>query len=229
MEAGEIKWPDGRVLMTATLKCEHQKRREQAEELDRLLDIYRERLGTIDPRKEDTFAAWKPCLNQPTMLKTEKYAADFPNVHGLLLSGDPGTGKSHLAGSIVWKLRARYVLAIYIKIPRLLDRIRDSYSKDEPLDGIFMAIALAPLVVFDDLGSEKSTDWVEEKIFQLIDSRYDPVKLPSIITTNLKPDELMKKYGGRTAGRLLELCHPFNVLKPDDYRRKIANQPGGRA
>jgi DNA replication protein DnaC len=62
-----------------------------------------------------------------------------------------------------------------------------------------------PLLVLDDLGAEKTTEWVQSVIYEIIDHRYNEY-LPLIITTNLKAGELAEKLGSRTADRIRSFC-----------------------
>lgn len=122
---------------------------------------------------------------------------------GLLFWGPVGTGKTHLAAGILKVAYNRGLDGVLISVPDLLNEIRDGYnsgdtSKEEKFKSKF-------LVILDDLGAENLTDWVREKLFTLINSRYENQK-PLIITTNCTPAELTERIGERTTDRLREMC-----------------------
>lgn len=127
---------------------------------------------------------------------------------GLLFMGAVGTGKTHLAAGILKVAYARGLDGVLISVPDLLNEIRKSYnigdtSKEDKLKNKF-------LVILDDLGAENLTDWVQEKLFTLINHRYENQK-PLIITTNCTPAELTERIGGRTTDRLREMCKVVKV------------------
>jgi DNA replication protein DnaC len=81
-------------------------------------------------------------------------------------------------------------------------------------------VSKADLLVLDDLGAEKPTEWALEKIYQIVNSRYESLG-PMIITTNLDLNSLERLLGERTFGRILEMCVPVEV-GGEDHRRRIA-------
>jgi DNA replication protein DnaC len=98
----------------------------------------------------------------------------------------------------------------------------DLYAHLRPRDGedsheAFQRVADAPLLVLDDLGASKWTEWVEEITYRLINHRYEQC-LPSIFTSNLVPAKLREALGERVASRLTEMCDRI-VLKGDDRRK----------
>jgi DNA replication protein DnaC len=75
-----------------------------------------------------------------------------------------------------------------------------------------------PLLVLDDLGSERVTDWVREQIFLIINSRYEEM-LPTVVTTNDTLEELEKHVGQRIISRLMETCQGL-ILDGEDFRKE---------
>jgi DNA replication protein DnaC len=126
---------------------------------------------------------------------------------GLWLMGDVGTGKTTLA-MLVSKaaLEARRSVAIY-SLPRLLAEIRTSYddgarhSYTELID----RLAQVDLLHVDDVGAERSNDWVLEQLYSIVNARYEDGKA-IVVTTNLDPGELRQQIGERTVSRLVEIC-----------------------
>jgi len=97
------------------------------------------------------------------------------------------------------------VQPFFVVVPDLLDHLRSAYSPDSkvPYDELFESIRTSPILILDDLGAHSSTPWAEEKLFQLINHRYNH-RLPTVITTNLTMDEL-DRLDERLASRLADL------------------------
>ncbi|MCX4858947.1 ATP-binding protein [Streptomyces canus] len=145
------------------------------------------------------------------------FAADRHAVKSLLLSGPTGTGKTYYAWSVL-----RAVAETGTQLRWQMHTAADLYAGLRPRDGedsqtAFERIANAHLLVLDDLGASKWTEWVEEITYRLINHRYEEC-LPSIFTSNLPPAELRDALGGRVASRLTEMCDRI-VLKGDDRRK----------
>jgi DNA replication protein DnaC len=122
---------------------------------------------------------------------------------GLLFSGSVGTGKTHLAAGILKKAFSKGLDGVLISVPDLLDEIRKGYNGEE--NTIESKVRNKFLVVLDDLGAENLTEWVRERLFMLINHRYEHQK-PLIITTNCTPAELTVRIGERTTDRIREVC-----------------------
>ncbi len=117
----------------------------------------------------------------------------------LVLQGGYGCGKTHLAAAIVNARLGQGAPAVFIAVPDLLDHLRAAYASDVPQDGFdarFEAVRNAPLLVLDDLGTEAPTAWAAEKLFQLLNHRYN-AKLPTVITTNHDLDVLDERLRSR--------------------------------
>ena len=135
----------------------------------------------------------------------------------LVLMGDYGTGKTHLAAAIGnYRLHEAGEPALFIVVPDLLDRLRAAYAPESEVshDDLFESVRQAPLLILDDLGTQSSTQWAQEKLFQLLNHRYVH-RLPSVITTNHSLDQI----GGRLASRMsdphVSVCV---VLEAGDFR-----------
>lgn len=151
----------------------------------------------------------------------KRFADNFTkDTKGILLTGGYGTGKTHLSASIINELLDKNIVGAFVVVPDLLRAIRQSFDdkENQELKTLFDTIRKAEILVLDDLGSEKSNDWVREQLFILINSRYENM-LPTIITTNLKPAELAKDevLGKRIMSRINEMTVSI-LLDGDDYR-----------
>jgi DNA replication protein DnaC len=139
---------------------------------------------------------------------------------GLWLMGNVGTGKTTLA-MLVSKaaVEAGRSVAIY-SLPRLLARIRRTYDAEAGEDSylqFFGRLTSVDLLHLDDLGAEKSSDWVLEQLYAIVDERYQTER-SMVVTTNLEPAELEEQIGPRTVSRLVEICGDPLPLFGDDLR-----------
>ena len=142
----------------------------------------------------------------------------------LVLRGPRGTGKTHLMEAVGRELIARDMTVRYERVPALLSRIRSSYDRAYPevAEDDMRRCHLAQLLMLDDLGSEKSSEWVQEKIFELIDERYGTGRL-LIVSTNESYASLSANLGERVASRLFDENSGKVVqvvMTCSDYRRE---------
>lgn len=135
---------------------------------------------------------------------------------GLLFTGTPGTGKTHLAAAIanhvITTLGTPVKFGGFINI---LDSVKRSFDTDED---VVARISEAPLLVIDDLGKEKQTEWSNSILYQVINQRYEDF-LPVIITTNEDMGTLEWKIGKATLSRLIEMCDGVK-MEGKDYRKE---------
>ncbi|MCI0475851.1 MAG: ATP-binding protein, partial [Anaerolineales bacterium] len=140
----------------------------------------------------------------------------------ILLKGGFGAGKTHLAAAI-----ANYRLqlgqpALFIVVPDLLDYLRATYSPNSAVtyDERFEALRGAPLLLLDDFGAHSATPWAQEKLFQLLNYRYN-AQLPTVITTNQELEEIDLRLRSRLAD--VTLCQIVHINAPD-FRQSGANR-----
>ena len=136
------------------------------------------------------------------------YTFDNDNT-GLLLFGDVGTGKSFFAGCIANALLDRDVPVLMTNFPTILNRLTGMFSEDR--SEFIASFDEYDLLIIDDLGVERSTEYAMEQMFFVIDSRYRS-RRPMIITTNLKLSELKNPPDlahARIYDRILERCAPI--------------------
>jgi DNA replication protein DnaC len=132
---------------------------------------------------------------------------------GVWLMGDVGTGKTTLAMLVSrMALEAGHTAAIY-SLPRLLSRIRRTYDAEAGEQSyleFFDRLTSVDLLHLDDLGAEKSSDWVLEQLYAIVNERYETQR-SIVVTTNLQEPELREQIGERTVSRLAEICDQFVI------------------
>jgi DNA replication protein DnaC len=177
------------------------------------------------------------------LMQVRSFVREFPNPDrpGLLLAGDTGTGKTHLAVAALKAIIDKGHEGIFFDYQNLLDRIRSSYDKSSgSTDKETYRSALdAEVLLLDDLGSHRVTDWVEDTVTSIVTYRCNHRK-PLIATTNLSPDDtgsvayttpggsdvhrksLREAIGERARSRLFEMCRVVRMPAVEDYRVKRA-------
>lgn len=134
----------------------------------------------------------------------------------LVLQGDTGSGKTHLAAAIVNYRYDSGQPARFVVVPEFLDHLRSTFTPDSKVsyDRIFEKVKTSPLLVLDDFGEQASTPWANEKLYQVINYRYN-AQLPTIITTRRSIGEIDDPVGSRFVDPKISVA--FNLTVPD-YR-----------
>jgi DNA replication protein DnaC len=179
-------------------------------------------------------------------IQVQKFVDEYPmHDFGLLLLGPCGVGKTHLAASALnFLVREKGVSGIFYDFRDLLKEIQASYNPVSGTTemGILQPIFGADVLVLDDLGATKMTDWVRDTLSHIINNRYNERRV-TIVTTNLEDEvtsaargdervrerpSLRDQIGDPLRSRLYEMCEVID-LAGDDYRIKVkhtARRPG---
>ena len=154
---------------------------------------------------------------------------EFPAVdRGLLMMGSVGVGKTHLAVSILKGLTERGFNCRFYEFHSLLKEIQDSYNPNTQTSelSVLSPVLKADVLVLDELGGSKPTDWVRDTMAHIINSRYNDKKL-TIFTTNYLDDRrndseevLEDRIGTRLRSRLFEMCKTV-AITGSDYRKSF--------
>ena len=186
------------------------------------------------PRRYDecSLQNYYPVKGNGTQLRAFNYAfrlvREYPAVdRGLLFMGTCGVGKTHLSVAILRGLVEKGIPALFYEFGSLLKAIQNSYN---PISQTSELKVLAPVfeaevLVLDELGASKPTDWVRDTMMQIIGKRYNDKKL-TIFTTNYMDarrgaeETLEDRVGVRLRSRLYEMCRTVE-LDGDDYRKQL--------
>jgi DNA replication protein DnaC len=190
------------------------------------------RFGSLPTRlKEMTFASFDPrgatgdpehADNLRRALSLARPFAQNPR-DWIVFIGEPGSGKTHLAAAIANECGARGEQFCFAIVPDLLDHLRSSFAPDSTVryDQMFEDVRNAPLLILDDLGAQSTTPWAQEKLFQILNHRYN-ASLATVITTNVP----LEQHERRICSRMLDqrLSTVFAITAPP-YRLSGPSTP----
>ncbi len=162
-----------------------------------------------------------PPEQQDNLERAYRLSLDFAkNPEGwLVFQGVTGSGKTHLASAIVNYRYQAGLPAMFVVVPEFLDHLRSTFSPDSKTtyDQLFERVKTTPLLVLDDFGEQSATPWAQEKLYQVINYRYN-AQLPTVITTSRSLEELESRISSRLADRKMSVA--FNIMAPD-YRTDL--------
>ncbi|MGE5590977.1 MAG: ATP-binding protein [Bacillota bacterium] len=172
-----------------------------------------------------TFEAFEPARGtEKAVAICREYAASFARgvEDGLLVRGPKGAGKTHLAAAVALSLLQSGFRVAFWNVPLVLDEIRSSFGarsdKEERASEIMERARRADLLILDDIGTEKPSEWVVERLYLVVEMRYQDLK-PLIVTTNASMKELEEALSPKTVSRLVEMCRGVS-LEASDYRAR---------
>lgn len=198
------------------------KKKKEEWERDVLLKEIFERCGLKTRHETMSLDNYKPTTEGQKQVLEDLKRYNDGNV---FISGPVGTGKTHLIVGLVSKIAREHLCGFRFRTGvDMLYEIRSTFNYNDPgqTDRMINIFSKANILVIDDLGAEKSTEWARETFYMIIDRRYNMMKR-TFVTSNLSPKELANKLNDRLVSRLMEGAI---VLKIDgnDYRITGRNQ-----
>ena len=195
-------------------------------------------------------AAWNRSMEQARLV-VQGFTRNYPAAkeHGLLLMGPCGVGKTHLAVAALQELMRRGHSCLFYDYRELLKEIQDSYNPETASTelGVLDPVVKIEVLLLDDLGASKPSDWALETIGHILNARYNdnrmtlvttnyidgdanprPVTRPSPLRPSIIDDNLAKRIGNRIRSRLYEMCRTVEIFAPD-YRKEIRHAGRSRA
>lgn len=163
---------------------------------------------------------WKrvnlPLEQRENLREAFRLALDFAKSpeDWLVFQGVNGCGKTHLAAAIAnYRYQANQP-ALFVVVSDFLDHLRSTFSPESKVsyDQLFERVRTAPLLILDDLGTQTTTLWAQEKLYQVINYRYN-AQLPTVITTNCSIDEMDNPISSRLVDPKISVF--FNITAPD--------------
>ena len=184
----------------------------------------------------DNFELIQPSLHR-AMMTTKKFVEEYPLVDvGLLYLGRCGVGKTHLAVAALKELIKKGINGLFYDFRDLLKEIQDSYNPNTHTSElkILASVFEAEVLVLDELGASKPTEWVQETMTHIINKRYNDKKV-TIFTSNYLDiplgtsydETLTDRVGVRLRSRLHEMGRRI-LMEGDDYRELLSSRRGGR-
>ena len=212
-------------------RCQCEQERFDREEAER---TRRQRLETVDRLKQRGFT--DPAMREwtfendngrnPQMKHARFYVEHFEDMKaeniGYLLWGGVGTGKSYLAACIANALMEKEIPVRMTNFALILNDLAASF---EGRNEYISRLCRYPLLILDDFGMERGTEYGLEQVYNIVDSRYRSGR-PLIVTTNLSLEELQRPQDtphARIYDRLLEMCAPI-LLAGETFRKATAHQ-----
>lgn len=153
------------------------------------------------------------------------YVKGFPPTEGkkgLLFLGTTGCGKTHLAIGILKAIINKGYTGYYCNIIDFFRMLKETYISDSGYDELALLerIGSADFLVLDDLGAEKPTEWKIDRLYTIVNRRYEQ-NLPILVTTNKRDTEELKGHvGERIISRLYEMCQIIDYFPDEDYRMR---------
>ena len=140
----------------------------------------------------------------------------------LVFAGPSGSGKTHLAAAIANRLLESGNAVLFVIVPDLLDRLRAAYHPDSEsgFDTSFEQVRNAPVLILDDLGAQSSTEWAREKLFQIVNHRFN-ARLPTVVTTNVSLRRLDERLRTRLSDPSLSRVHELEPASRGAVQRRL--------
>jgi len=181
------------------------------ERFSNLAPLSRLTFETFDPRHVNLTAGQRENLD--AALRMARDFARHPQ-GWLVLQGVNGCGKTHLAAAIGNYQLKQGRPVFFVTVADLLDHLRSTFTPDSQVsyDELFDRVRNTPLLILDDLGEHSATPWAREKLYQIINHRYNS-RLATVFTTCLALDDIETRLSSRMAD--LTVSNVFNITAPD--------------
>lgn len=204
---------DAPYFTTMVHQCKYERQRAEQARIDRMLNssgVPRLYVGL-------TFDDYTETAENKKAVEAARWILDSEK-ESIYLYGPKGTGKTMLASIVTNELIRHGKPVLFSSVPELMADIRASFKTDNTAD-VIDSIKQAAVLILDDLGAERATEWVGEQIFSIINARYENNR-QTIITSNYTPDELMLHFADKTQGeriisRIYGMCVRVNILGKD--------------
>jgi DNA replication protein DnaC len=139
------------------------------------------------------------------------------NGYGFYFWGNVGAGKTHAAIVLANELMEREMVEVlFLNMPEAITRVKNTFDTEVKSEDsrLFERMKEMELLVLDDMGVEKYSDWMADQLYQIIDHRWKNRK-PMIITSNLSLEDLAKSYKPQIASRIMGCCKPIRFTDKD--------------
>lgn len=209
-------------------KAEEERRVQEQEQKGMEIVRQLKKQSLMDERfYSQTFERFESSVENQRILKLcRRYADGFDEMvkrsQGLLFYGDVGTGKTFAAACIANQLLSKRIPVVMTSFIKLLSDIHSFNVNEEKL---IQQLNRAKLLILDDLGAERGSDFALERVYNIVDSRYR-INLPMILTTNLDLEDMKKESDVRRSriyDRIFENCYPVKFVGTS-FRKKEANK-----
>lgn len=231
----EIIWFDGKPKKVPVMcKCRAEGERLKKEQMQKEEEMRSIQRAKISSMMDDTFRT--ACFanyqirngNERHLKVAKKYCIEFSKMYernqGLLFWGTVGTGKSYTAACIANYLLEANTSVVMTSFVRILQEMQ---GFDREREEVFTnKLNSVKLLIIDDLGAERSTDYALEKVYGIIDNRYR-AKKPLILTTNLTLQQMQEATDIRYAriyDRIFEMCYPMEFSGVSWRKREAAQR-----
>jgi DNA replication protein DnaC len=227
--------PSGKPDYSRTVPCTctlQKREKEQQGRLRQYSGLEARLLQNMTFEKFDWKRVNLPPEQRENLKKAFDNALDFAKSpeNWLVFIGETGCGKTHLAAAIAnHRLKEGQPVKFEV-VPDLLDHLRFTFSPESPVtyDQLFEEVKNAPLLILDDFGEQSTTPWAQEKLYQIVNYRYN-ARLATVITTRLALDEIDPPVSSRLSDPRISMV--FNITAPDyrtDATAKRKKTSGGR-